>query len=119
MASLKKLVRKKFRDAVFGRSKHRCEMCGFRSSPEKVDEELDAHHITDRNLLPAGGYVRSNGISLCDQCHIWAEEFHSTHTAHPGYAPEDLYRKIGSSEGQARLDSSNLEKQLGRASDLS
>jgi hypothetical protein len=48
-----------------------------------------------------GGYVKENGISLCASCHELAEHFHSTGEVHPGYAPEDLYRRIGSSHEQA------------------
>jgi hypothetical protein len=59
--------------------------------------ELDAHHITDRTLMPNGGYVKENGISLCPTCHEKAEVFHSTGTALEGWAPEDLYKKVGSS----------------------
>lgn len=52
--------------------------------------------------MPNGGYVRENGISLCEECHKKAEVFHSTGTPHPGYAPDDLYKKINS----------NLEKAI-------
>ena len=58
---------------------------------------LDAHHITDRHEFPNGGYVLQNGISVCDDCHMKAEQFHSTGTPYPGFAPEELYIKIGSS----------------------
>jgi len=57
--------------------------------------------VTDRNIMPNGGYVPQNGISLCPQCHEWAEEFHSTGTARFGFSPEDLYKLIGSSYDQA------------------
>lgn len=77
-------------------------MCNMKSSKDKVEEELDAHHITDRRLMPNGGYVKENGISLCEDCHKKAEEFHSTGVAHPGYHPDDLYKAINS----------NLEKAL-------
>jgi hypothetical protein len=60
-------------------------------------EELDAHHITDRNLMPHGGYVAENGISLCAGCHQLAEVYHSTGIAAEGFHPDDLYRIIGSS----------------------
>lgn len=60
--------------------------------------------------MPGGGYVKENGISLCPECHEKAEIFHSTGKAFPGYAPEDLYRKIGSSETKARTASEKLVK---------
>lgn len=97
MSSLKKQTRSLFRDSCYKRDGYRCAMCNFKSSADHCQEELDAHHITDRNLMPNGGYVKENGISLCAECHKKAEEFHSTGVAHPGYAPDDLYKKIKSS----------------------
>lgn len=48
--------------------------------------------------MPNGGYVKENGISLCDGgCHALAEVYHRTGTPHPGFSPTDLYAKIGSS----------------------
>jgi 5-methylcytosine-specific restriction endonuclease McrA len=93
MSRSKKQIRADFRAAVFGRDNHRCVMCG--------KPAVDAHHITDRNEMPAGGYVKENGVSLCEDCHLLAEQFHSTGTAAEGFAPEDLYHKIGSSYEQA------------------
>jgi len=108
MGHKKKATRQAFRDKVFGRSKYHCECCGIkgvdRQSPPVLTKgtalpaiPLDAHHITDRHDFPNGGYVLQNGISVCDACHMKAEQFHSTGTAVPGFAPEDLYRIIGSS----------------------
>lgn len=93
----KKQVRANFRNACFKRDKYKCVMCGFKSSPENAEKELDAHHICERNSMPNGGYVKENGISLCAPCHIKAEEFYSTGTAVDGYAPADLYVRINSS----------------------
>lgn len=101
MSSQKKQIRSLFRDSVYKRDGFRCAMCFFKSSAEHCQQELDAHHITDRNLMPNGGYVKENGISLCPECHKKAEEFHSTGVAHPGYAPEDLYKAIKSSYEKA------------------
>lgn len=109
MSQGKKQVRAAFRDATFKRDKYRCVMCTFKSSPEKAEEELDAHHITDRNEMPNGGYVKENGVSLCAPCHIKAEIFHSTGVAHPGYSPEDLYVKIGSTKERAVVASQRLK----------
>ena len=97
MSESKQIIRKQFRDACFKRDGFRCAMCGMKSSKDHAEEELDAHHINDRRIMPGGGYCKENGISLCSECHLKAEEFHSTGTAHSGYAPEDLYKKIGSS----------------------
>jgi predicted restriction endonuclease len=106
MSAEKKAIRKMFREAVFRRDGFRCAMCGMKSSKDRAEEELDAHHVTDRNLLPNGGYVKENGISLCPECHEKAEIFHSTGTAHPGFAPEDLYKKINSTYEKA-VEASN------------
>lgn len=97
MSSNKKLIRKYFRDTVFKRDGFRCAMCNMKSSKDKADEELDAHHITDRSKIPNGGYVKENGISVCPGCHEKAEQFHATGVAYPGYSVQDLYLKINSS----------------------
>ena len=48
--------------------------------------------------MPNGGYVAENGITLCDDgCHVLAEVFHQTGLPHPGYSPDELYARIGSS----------------------
>jgi hypothetical protein len=81
----------------------------MKSSKEKSEQELDAHHVT-RKIMPNGGYVKENGISLCEECHKKAEEFHSTGVAHPGYAPDDLYRKINSNYEKAVEASKKLSQ---------
>jgi len=105
MSKEKKMIRAKFRAAVFDRDKFKCRMCDHR--PEMV-KELDAHHITDRALMPNGGYVPENGIALCPICHLRAEEFHENGISFPGYSPDDLYRKIGSSKEIATEASKKL-----------
>jgi predicted restriction endonuclease len=110
MSSEKKAIRKYFRDEVFKRDGFRCAMCGKKSSKDNIENEMDAHHITDRNLLPNGGYVKENGITLCtDECHEKAEVFHSTGTSVEGYSPEDLYKKINSSYEKAVEASQELD----------
>jgi 5-methylcytosine-specific restriction endonuclease McrA len=86
MSARKRNIRIAFRTAVLSRDQHRCKGCGAAAVA------LDPHHITDRNLMPHGGYVPANGITLCERCHWLAE------TRQPGYLPEDLYRLIGSSQ---------------------
>jgi 5-methylcytosine-specific restriction endonuclease McrA len=92
----KKEIRQQFRDAVFKRDGHKCRVCG-------AVGELDAHHITDRHDMPNGGYVRENGISLCETCHALAEVWHATGQEHfeIGYHPDNLYELIGSSWKEA------------------
>jgi 5-methylcytosine-specific restriction endonuclease McrA len=99
MSAEKKRIRESFRVACHERDGHKCRACGW--SIFNHEHKLDAHHITDRNLMPNGGYVKENGISLCPTCHEKAEVFHSTGTALEGWAPEDLYRMICSSYDKA------------------
>jgi len=100
----KKKIRHDFRESVFLRDNHTCVMCGN-------TEELDAHHITDRNEMPNGGYVIENGISLCPDCHSKAELWHETDGDNfiIGFTPYDLYEKIGASYQLAYKKSMRLE----------
>lgn len=119
----KKQVRAAFRIAVLKRDGYCCAMCGkpgkdrqggdghlpfHRTRGERELAVLDAHHITDRKDMPNGGYAKENGISLCADCHVMAELHHQTGTAHPGFAPEDLYAKIDSSVDLAHQASQAL-----------
>jgi hypothetical protein len=107
----KKDIRKNFRTICLDRDKDTCRMCGHKATTrEQALEIFDIHHITDRSLMPAGGYVLENGITLCkDPCHLKAEEFHSTGVSHPGYSPEDLYKVIDSSYEKAVEASQKLK----------
>lgn len=89
--------RKEFNDAVFKRDNYKCRICG--------KSAVDAHHITDRHDLPNGGYVLSNGISLCEPCHINAGPVGDKPPVH---SPEYFYKMIGSSYEQAFKDSEAL-----------
>lgn len=71
------LTREQFRDAVFGRDKFKCVVCG--------GPGIDAHHILDRKLFPDGGYYLDNGVTLCGKCHLLAE----TSDNH-NYSPQTL-----------------------------
>lgn len=100
MGADKKKIRQKFRDDVFKRDRCKCKTCGA-THLENTEEFLDAHHITDRTLMPNGGYVKENGISLCkDKCHMKAEKFHITEGQEweEGFHPDDLYKMINSSK---------------------
>lgn len=109
MSQKKKQIRAAFRQAVFTRDGFACRGCGFQSSPEHAEAELDAHHITDRNEMPNGGYVAENGISLCKaRCHELAETYHKGEPVEPGYSPEELYALIGSSRRQAVVAAEKL-----------
>lgn len=106
----KQIIRDNFREAVYKRDGHKCKKCGKTSKAVK----LDAHHITDRNDLPNGGYVASNGVTLCDTadgCHMKAEKFHTTGGKEweTGFHPDDLYKDIGSSYVKALADSKRLK----------
>lgn len=101
MSDQKKKIRSEFRNKVFHRDGYKCVCCDFQSTPNKAEHELDCHHICDRNEIINGGYVQENGISLCSKCHELAEEYHSIGISHPGFSPDDLYNKIGSSYERA------------------
>ena len=60
------LTRDQFREEVFARDKGQCVNCG--------DQGEDAHHILERRLFSDGGYYLDNGVCLCSECHIAAEE---------------------------------------------
>ena len=104
MSLKKKRIRAEFRDATFLRDDHKCRVCG-----DDNVSALDAHHITDRNLIVNGGYVPENGISLCPPCHEKAEVFHSTGVPLEGWHPDDLYKLIGSSYDIAVRASARLK----------
>lgn len=103
MSQRKKEARRQFRETVFSRDGHKCRVCGA----EGV--ELDAHHITPREILPNGGYVMENGVSLCATCHVSAEAWLQEPGSVPGrFSPSRLYNIIGSSENVARQASERL-----------
>ena len=60
--------------------------------------------------MPGGGYVPENGISLCEQCHLKAEQFHMTggKSWSKGFHPADLYKLIGTTLAKATKASYNL-----------
>jgi predicted restriction endonuclease len=99
-----KRLRTAFREAVFARDKHKCVFCN-------VVVDLDAHHITDRHLMPNDGYTSYNGITLCTEHHLMAEEFHISEGKNwfPGFHPDTLYKIIGSSYGKALEESRKLK----------
>lgn len=107
MSSDKKKVREAFRNAVFSRDGHKCRVCGKSGIP------LDAHHIVDRTLMPNGGYVKENGITLCNVaggCHEKAEAW-SPFVEEIAYdwSPEALYILVGSSYEKASKASERLK----------
>jgi len=100
----KDAVRLDFRNKCFERDEYQCRMCGYKPDSLKFSDcqlPLDCHHITDRHLMPYGGYVLENGISLCLKCHELAEMFHAFGNAYPGFHPSDLYAKINSDHDSA------------------
>ena len=60
------LTRDEFRQKVFERDNRKCVICS--------SEAKDAHHIIERRLFEDGGYHIDNGASLCENCHIKAEQ---------------------------------------------
>lgn len=64
---MKLLSRDEFRNGCLIRDGHKCVICGNK-------ENLSVHHIMERRLFENGGYYFSNGITLCEQHHIEAEQ---------------------------------------------
>lgn len=58
--------------------------------------------------MPNGGYVPENGITLCGNCHLLAEETYNTSVKTPGFTVDELYGLIGSSLAKAREASKRL-----------
>lgn len=112
MSANKKAIRRQFRDDTFKRDSYRCVCCGFASTPAKAEAELDAHHITPREQMPNGGYVKENGVTLCkgddgSSCHEKAELVLKGADI-PGFSPDDLYNLIGSDRDRAFQQSEKL-----------
>jgi hypothetical protein len=100
---LHKQWRKEFNQVCLERDKNKCVFCD-------ETNKLDVHHITDRHEMPNGGYVLSNGITVCELHHWECEEFHMVGTSKPEYHPDALYIKIGSSYDKAYEDSLKLSE---------
>ncbi len=88
----KKQIRLQFRNAVFDRDGHKCVFCDETNN-------LDAHHITNRNEMPNGGYVAENGITLCFYHHRLVENIYMSGVESGGpFHPDSLYEIIKSNK---------------------
>ena len=99
----KEKIRNKFKNDVFERDNHKCLFCG--------KDAVDAHHIIDRNEMPNGGYVKENGISVCEEHHLKCEKYHMSDGKQwdIGFHLNDLYEKIKSSYVIAIVKSKRLK----------
>jgi hypothetical protein len=68
--------------------------------------------------MPNGGYVKENGISVCDDCHLKAEAFwendwvhHSSGHVEDGFYPFQLFQRINSGAKKALEASYKLESE--------
>ena len=120
MSLKKKKIRGDFNAVCMARDLSRCRICKA-AAGDPVDDDkaisldadvvvLNVHHITPREAMPDGGYVASNGITLCEYCHMLAEE--AVDSTDPleveeaaGHVPSKLYEAIGSSYERALADS--------------
>jgi hypothetical protein len=73
------LTRDEFRKKVFERDNMQCVVCR--------NQALDAHHLMERRLWDNGGYYLSNGVALCGECHLKAEQ--------TLISPDELREKAG------------------------
>lgn len=60
------LTRNEFREQSLQRDKGKCIYCH--------KEATSVHHILERRLFEDGGYYLNNAASLCDRCHLLAEQ---------------------------------------------
>lgn len=114
MSQKKQAIRKSFRDAVFKRDKYKCVICGKKATSDTAEEILDSHHISPRESMPEGGYVKENGVSLCkgndgESCHEKAEAYLKGENVDLRFAPDSLYFLIGSSKEKALKASEKLK----------
>ena len=89
--------RKEFNYNCRERDNHKCVFCD-------ETENLDVHHITNRRNMPNGGYVITNGITVCSFHHLLCEN-----QTNEEYHPNKLYKKINSTYELAYNDSLNLK----------
>lgn len=73
---MKLLSRDNFRKGVFTRDNNKCVVCKTPASFDSDGEvsNLDAHHIIERKLFSDGGYYLDNGVTVCEPCHLKAEQ---------------------------------------------
>lgn len=67
-----------WRKAVFSKDKYTCRCCGARNGNGKYIR-LEAHHIFNWKDNESLRYVVSNGITLCQECHL---KFHQIYGKH-------------------------------------
>jgi 5-methylcytosine-specific restriction endonuclease McrA len=116
MSQKKQAVRNAFRNSVFKRDHYGCVICGKKvASIETSEDTLDAHHVTPREEMANGGYVKENGITLCKgndgtSCHEKAEAYLKGESHDVSYAPDTLYQLIQSTREIADRASKTLGK---------
>lgn len=106
-----KILRSNFRNGCLKRDGHKCVVCGIKGRDRNIDGDLpplDVHHIKNRKTMPCDGYSLKNGISLCDGCHIKAENWFME--LEPNFTPDYLFSLIKSSEEEAYQDCLKLNK---------
>lgn len=60
------LTREEFKLQVLTRDNNSCVICKLPA--------VDTHHVIDRSLFDDGGYYTDNGVSLCSEHHLQAEQ---------------------------------------------
>ena len=102
----KQAIRYNFRTNALNRDNNKCKVCNAKPDIN----ELDVHHIIDRNEIINGGYVKENGITLCKNCHLKAEQYHITNGEYCEelYMPDNLFKLINSNSDLAIKKSQKL-----------
>ena len=94
--------RKQFNEDCLKRDNNKCRFCND-------TDDLDVHHIIDRHEMPNGGYVMSNGVTVCNVHHNLCEDWHRGGGGIVAFSPIEVFKAIGSSYEQALEDSKNLK----------
>src|SRR6266571_768133 len=77
MSNSKLSTREQFRKSCFERDGYKCIICSEKATFDKNKEvdNLDCHHIIEKRLFGiSGGYIESNGATVCESCHIKCEQ---------------------------------------------
>lgn len=68
-----RLLDRAWRQAVYDRDGHRCQLIGV-NGHTCSGTGLDAHHIKSKAAFPELRHVVKNGIALCRKAHCWAHD---------------------------------------------